>query len=414
MKTNQITKLCAMSMVACCFVSCMDDKYDLDKVDMTVGSNVDLWLPHFSTGSLELSSFMDLDQMGFVDTVFNEVVDDTIFYAQASGAFRIDIPFIADGDVEFDEYAPPIYIAALPDIFKKEEVTLDLHNPVIIANVKSTVPRGELALDFKINSYKEGQELATCHVPGLTVKADKLALNDKASYSCFYAAAQEEFLPAKILRPKYGTPIYLPLESDENFSDLIKIIPDRLQTYVTRLSSSGFGMPVFQPSEIEVDLSVYAPLCVGKDFCIVYHTEETGWSEDLAEDIDEVLSDDLFSIALEALIDNQVALDAELEIVPIDVNGEEIVGLPKIYQEVTAKTNGVPLRYELKTKEGSGLSLLDYVKGTNNAPQLDGVKITCKLKANESHLGEYLRTKDFVKMRNIRLGVKGNIYYDAN
>lgn len=405
MKTNQITKLCAMSMVACCFVSCMDDKYDLDKVDMTVGSNVDLWLPHFSTGSLELSSFMDLDQLGFVDTVFNEVVDDTIFYAQASGAFTITIPFIADGDVDFDEDAPPIYIASLPDIFKKEEVTLDLDNPVIVANVYSTVPRGQMALDFKISSYKNDKELSSCHVSGLTIKAP---------YSCFYAAAREEFLPAKILNPQYGTPNYLPLETGEKYSDLIKVIPDKLQTYVTRLSSSGFGMPVFQPSEIKVDLSVYAPLCVGKDFCIVYYTEETGWSEDLAEDIDEVLSDDLFSIALEALIDNQVALDAELEIVPIDVNGEEIVGLPKIYQEVTAKTNGVPLRYELKTKEGSGLSLLDYVKGTNNAPQLDGVKITCKLKANESHLGEYLRTKDFVKMRNIRLGVKGNIYYDAN
>lgn len=405
MKTNQITKLCAMSMVACCFVSCMDDKYDLDKVDMTVGSNVDLWLPHFSTGSLELSSFMDLDQLGFVDTVFNEVVDDTIFYAQASGAFKITIPFIADGDVDFDEDAPPIYIASLPDIFKKEEVTLDLDNPVIVANVYSTVPRGQMALDFKISSYKNDKELSSCHVPGLTIRDQ---------YSCFYAAAREEFLPAKILNPQYGTPNYLPLETGEKYSDLIKVIPDKLQTYVTRLSSSGFGMPVFQPSEIKVDLSVYAPLCVGKDFCIVYYTEETGWSEDLAEDIDEVLSDDLFSIALEALIDNQVALDAELEIVPIDVNGEEIVGLPKIYQEVTAKTNGVPLRYELKTKEGSGLSLLDYVKGTNNAPQLDGVKITCKLKANESHLGEYLRTKDFVKMRNIRLGVKGNIYYDAN
>ena len=85
MKKNQFFGLAFLALGSCMFVSCMDDKYDLDNLDMTIGSKVDLWLPQSSTAPVQLASFMDLDEQDFVDTVFNQDVKDTIFYAKTSG-----------------------------------------------------------------------------------------------------------------------------------------------------------------------------------------------------------------------------------------------------------------------------------------------------------------------------------------
>lgn len=406
MKKNQFLGLAFLALGSCMFVSCMDDKYDLDNLDMTIGSKVDLWLPQSSTAPVQLASFMDLDEQDFVDTVFNQDVKDTIFYAKTSGFFELTMNQIMDGEVVYSEYAPPIHVADVPEILEEEDVRLDLDNPVILANITSDAPSGgTLVADFEICSYKNDEKLASCLVQGLTVAKPK---------SCSYVARKEEFIPSKLLDPQFGEPAFLELAPGQNFSDLILNVPDRLNTYARKLVASGFGTPVLTPTKVRVDLQVYAPLCIGPRFKIQYKSTEDGWAEDYGEDIEKAVADNLASITVEAKIDNDAPLDAEIEVVPIDVNGRDITDLPKLTTTVSAKSKDNPFQYTLKTREGSGRNLLDFISGKNNTPVIDGIRIVCTLKANQNYVGEYLRTRTSVRMKDVRLGIKGDISYDAN
>lgn len=406
MKKNQFLGLAFLALGSCMFVSCMDDKYDLDNLDMTIGSKVDLWLPQSSTAPVQLASFMDLDEQDFVDTVFNQDVKDTIFYAKTSGFFELTMNQIMDGEVVYSEYAPPIHVADVPEILEEEDVRLDLDNPVILANITSDAPSGgTLVADFEICSYKNDEKLASCLVQGLTVANPK---------SCSYVARKEEFIPSKLLDPQFGEPAFLELAPGQNFSDLILNVPDRLNTYARKLVASGFGTPVLTPTVVRVDLQVYAPLCIGPRFKIQYKSTEDGWAEDYGEDIEKAVADNLASITVEAKIDNDAPLDAEIEVVPIDVNGRDITDLPKLTTTVSAKSKDNPFQYTLKTREGSGRNLLDFISGKNNTPVIDGIRIVCTLKANQNYVGEYLRTRTSVRMKDVRLGIKGDISYDAN
>lgn len=72
MITNRYFKLGLVAMTACSLVSCMDDRYDLDDVDMTIGTSGDLTLPESSTGDILLSSFLDITEDGIVQVVDGE------------------------------------------------------------------------------------------------------------------------------------------------------------------------------------------------------------------------------------------------------------------------------------------------------------------------------------------------------
>lgn len=86
MKTNQFLGLGALVLSACLFASCVDEKYDLDNVDMTIGTTGDLTLPTSSTDSIVLKSIMDLEDDGVVQIVDGE------FYLKTDGS--ADVPEI--------------------------------------------------------------------------------------------------------------------------------------------------------------------------------------------------------------------------------------------------------------------------------------------------------------------------------
>lgn len=69
---------------------CVDDSYDLDDIDLTLGSEVDLALPNSSTGDILLRNFLDLKDDGIVQEVWDPTVGDTIFCVKQSGNADID------------------------------------------------------------------------------------------------------------------------------------------------------------------------------------------------------------------------------------------------------------------------------------------------------------------------------------
>lgn len=72
MKTNRLFKFCAFVLATCFFTSCIDEKYDLDNVDMTIGTSGNLTLPTSSTGEIVLKNLMDLKEDGVVQIINGE------------------------------------------------------------------------------------------------------------------------------------------------------------------------------------------------------------------------------------------------------------------------------------------------------------------------------------------------------
>lgn len=77
MKTNFL-RISAFALVACLLSSCVDEKYDLNNVDLTVGTTGDLTLPTSSTDSIILKNLMDLKDDGIVQIINGEyyIVED--------------------------------------------------------------------------------------------------------------------------------------------------------------------------------------------------------------------------------------------------------------------------------------------------------------------------------------------------
>ncbi len=69
MKKRSLIKLSILALSSCLFVSCVDDKYDFDNVDMTIGTTGDLTLPTSSTGSILLKNLMDLKEDGVIQVI---------------------------------------------------------------------------------------------------------------------------------------------------------------------------------------------------------------------------------------------------------------------------------------------------------------------------------------------------------
>lgn len=72
MKTNLFTKLGFYVLPLFLLASCIDDKYDLNDVDLTIGTSGDLTLPISSTGGIVLKNLMDLEDDGVVQVVNGE------------------------------------------------------------------------------------------------------------------------------------------------------------------------------------------------------------------------------------------------------------------------------------------------------------------------------------------------------
>lgn len=71
----EIKRFCGLGMLvlsSCLFVSCVDEKYDLNDVDMTLGTSSDLTLPTSSTGEIILKNIVDLENDGVVQAIDGE------------------------------------------------------------------------------------------------------------------------------------------------------------------------------------------------------------------------------------------------------------------------------------------------------------------------------------------------------
>lgn len=119
MKTNAKHYLSLGVVTGCMLLAaCVDDSYDLEDVDWTIGSNVDLKLPYCSTDSILLRNIMDLEEDGVVQYVWSDELQDSIFCVKQSG--KADIQPVNVEDIRIRKPEIENINATVPlDLFHK-------------------------------------------------------------------------------------------------------------------------------------------------------------------------------------------------------------------------------------------------------------------------------------------------------
>lgn len=395
-RTKLVTGIVLTALLS---TSCVNEDYDLDDIDMNIGINTDLELPLINSGEVTLANFIG-DDNDFLKTV--TIDGQKVFYATAKGSFRSEFPAIANGTLTFNTSATDITISDLPDFLKSDDVKLDLSNPVIIANIKRDRRIGNGTITGNIELSTEG--ISKCTINGLKAKSEKS--------SQYVATAEDRNLPQELLNPDYGTPEWLEPETGSVNGIFNERIPNTVSIVVKGLSAEGVtpAYDLNNPYYINVDMTLYAPLCIGSsNFQLAYDATETGWQDDFDEDIRKM---DVDEITLSATLENNLPLKTIVEIKPIDKNGDDVIGLSVL--RVEAKENGsTQFTYSLKSNI-KGLTLNDFINGTNGARALDGVAIKTTLKASDQSVGKYITKKASARLKDVRTKIKGQFVYDAN
>lgn len=385
--------------------ACVDKSYDLDEIDYTLATNADLALPLINTSEVKLADFVlpKEGEDGFLDKTAIPGQEGEVIYASTSGSFTTSIPALVDGSVDYTANTPDITIPELPDFLKDNNVHLDLMNPIVIAHVKSdNLPAGcDVLADIEISTPE-----VTCKVNGL--KATGTGTKKLCQY---IATSSESYIPAKLLQAGYGDPVLL-VPASGSINDLFKDkIPEKFEVKVTKLTASGIGaIPVTGDFDISVDLTLYAPLRIGStNFRLTYDAIETGWEEEFDEDIRKMEIDRLI---IKANLINGLPLWAEVTLNPIDPSGNKINGLSVFTVNApTGKTS--PIEY-IVTSTKPGVTIRDFLNGSNGAQQLDGVRIVTTLFAGPESVGQYLTDKSYVRFTDLTLRAQGQFSYDAN
>ena len=150
------------------------------------------------------------------------------------------------------------------------------------------------------------------------------------------------------------------------------------------------------------DYSFKAPLALGDQAEIVYKENEGDWNKDL-KDFQLTASS---MVSLTASVNNGVPADLEVNIKPLDVNGNELTGLivTPIQKMVPAGETAGTIKYEITDPQGQGLK------------QLNGVEYELLVTAPSvgTEKGKTLNKDQKITIKTTDLQLNGKVIIDAN
>ena len=116
--------------------SCVDNDYDLDNTDYTLGIETNITLPSCSTDSIYLRSFMDLEEDGVIQYVWDEQLRDSIFCVRETGSANIDPIRINEIKIAKPQLSPietEIYLRDIVNLHEQttNKVKIQIQNPLL-------------------------------------------------------------------------------------------------------------------------------------------------------------------------------------------------------------------------------------------------------------------------------------------
>lgn len=289
----------------------------------------------------------------------------------------------------------PIKLDDLPDFLNHDDVVLDLSNPVILLKATHALPAAAqtgLTLTSTVKGTTHTVTAPSISIPGNNVTtayyiADKEA--DKQMFPEGYKTATKQVHTGKV-------------------KDLIEKIPEEIIVGVEPVELEVTDFDITNPYKVDIEYEVFAPMYIGKDMKLVYTDTDRGWGKDL-DDLEDL---NFENIILKADVDSDLPADIILTLKAIDEDAQEINAITVNSETVPAKAKDHPIT--LKLEPAAGHTINDALAGKNGVKRLDGIQYEAQIKGNADFDGTALPKNAKIKLKNIKVTIKGNVTYDAN
>ena len=278
-------------------------------------------------------------------------------------------------------------INSLPNFLTDAKVVADIDNPQIWLDIKSNLPFGGIV------EAKLGSSTLNGYVELTKAKGNALEIAKNATTKIVVCR-----------KAPTGLTSYTPVIAND-LSNLVKKLAEGMQITVDVTSfkpTESATLVLGQNYTFEPSYSFRAPLALGKDAVIVYNDNEGDWNKDIK---DLQLSNGSKAI-LTANVENGVPADLEINVEPLDKNGQKLTALivKPIKNKVAAGVTTGQVEYEITDPNGNGLK------------QLDGINYILDVTApsDAAQKGKSLNKNQKIILKDIKLHLNGHIIYDAN
>ncbi len=306
---------------------------------------------------------------------------DDIVVTSARGIFDPAIDLEDVGTVTIDD---------IPDFLTDKEVVADIANPLIWLTIKTNLPLGSI-IEARISS--------DTYPKGIMIEGDNaIELNPQAT-------GATEDAETKIVICRHAPENlngYKAIEI-EDLSKLIEKLQDGMKLSFTATKAKAKQVEgtveLGKNYHLNPSYEFNAKLALGDNAVIVYSDTENDWNKD----IDKLELSDNSKITLTANVENQVPADLEINVTPVDKNGQPLTALTvtPIKNKIAAGTTLGEIQYEIS---GKGVKLLDGVDYR--------LKVTAPSDAAQK--GKTLNKNHQIHLKDIKIQVNGKIIYDAN
>ena len=300
---------------------------------------------------------------------------------QARGIFDPAIDLEDVGTVTIDD---------IPDFLTDKEVVADIANPLIWLTIKTNLPLGSI-VEARVSSdtYPKGIMIEGANAIELTPKAPG-DTEDAETKIVICRHAPENLNGYKAIEI-------------EDLSKLIEKLQDGMKLSFTATKAKAKQVEgtveLGKNYHLNPSYEFNAKLALGDNAVIVYSDTENDWNKD----IDKLELSDNSKITLTANVENQVPADLEINITPVDKNGQPLTALT-----VTPIKN--------KVAAGAAIGEIQYEISGTGVKQLDGVDYRLKVTApsDAAQKGKTLNKNHQIHLKDIKIQVNGKIVYDAN
>ena len=280
-------------------------------------------------------------------------------------------------------------INSLPAFLTDKRVVADVDNPQIWLTIQSNIPLGGY-VEAKLSSstYTAGVILSKAKGNQLPIAANsttKLVICRKAP------AVLSGFTP--VLAPDLSKLI-------EKLEEGMKINID-ITKYEAE-QTADVNVKLGHDYSIAPNYSFKAPLALGTNAEIVYKENEGDWNKDLKD----LQLTPASKVVLTASVNNGVPANLEINVKPLDVNGNELTTLivNPIKKTVRSGETADVIQYEISDPQGAGLN------------QLNGIEYELLVKAPSAatEVGKSLNKTQKITITTTNLQLNGKVIIDAN
>ena len=279
-------------------------------------------------------------------------------------------------------------INSLPDFLTDARVVADIYNPQIWLDIESNLPLGGTV------EAKLGSSTLNGFVELSKAKGNALFIGGNTTTKivvCRKAPAELTGYTAVIA---------------DDLSDIVKKLSEGMQITIDitkfEAEESKTTIQLGHDYTFKPNYKFTAPLALGDNAVIIYNDTEGDWNEDIK---DIQLSNGSKAI-LTANVENGVPADLEIDVEPLDENGQILAALvvKPIKNRVAAGSTTSEIQYEITDANGTGLK------------QLDGVDYRLKVTApsDAAQRGKTLNKNHKIYLKDIKVQLNGKVVYDAN